>query len=131
MTLFGVKVAIADLTGDGYGDLIIRDNGEDYRGSIVLIPGTFGGISPASASRLDPPPGDSTTFGYGLAIGDFSGSGELELAVNTADGQVLLYSARTGSFDPAPNATFSQSTPGVPGVDEESDAWAADCPLLT
>ncbi len=95
-----MSVAVGDFNGDGNLDLAVADS---YTGTVTLLKGD-------GAGNFTPFPGSPVAVGSGpysgpfsVAVGDFNGDGNLDLAVaNFGDGTVaILLGDGTGEFSPA------------------------------
>ena len=95
-----MSVAVGDFNGDGNLDLAVADS---YTGTVTLLKGD-------GAGNFTPFPGSPVAVGSGpysgpfsVAVGDFNGDGNLDLAVaNFGDGTVaILLGDGTGEFTPA------------------------------
>ena len=95
-----MSVAVGDFNGDGNLDLAVADS---YTGTVTLLKGD-------GAGNFTPFPGSPVAVGSGpysgpfsVAVGDFNGDGNLDLAVaNFGDGTVaILLGDGTGQFSPA------------------------------
>jgi hypothetical protein len=86
---FGDSLALGDVNGDGYADLVIGNYGYDSSlGRVWIFHGSANGISDTDLSAgdvadttLDGEAGTSTNFGSQLACGDVNGDGYADLAV--------------------------------------------------
>jgi hypothetical protein len=86
---FGDSLALGDVNGDGYADLVIGNYGYDSSlGRVWIFHGSANGISDTDLSAgdvadttLDGEGGTSTNFGSQLACGDVNGDGYADLAV--------------------------------------------------
>ncbi len=139
--------AIADVDKDGYGDLIVRDIGDNYedmpyqKGTILVRYGTPAGPSATRTAKITQDtagvPGvgeEGDEFGSSISAGDVNGDGYADVAVGIpgedidavadAGSTVLLKGSRTGLTGTGAQA-FHQSTTGVPGVSEKNDKFGA------
>ncbi|MGH4029705.1 hypothetical protein ACQB60_12290 [Actinomycetota bacterium Odt1-20B] len=141
--------AIADLNGDGYGDLVARDNGtsnddnESDKGTIRIEYGSASGPDSAHAKKITQDtagvPGvgeEGDQFGASVSAGDVNGDGYADIAVgipgedlkegtrnvSNAGSVVLLKGAKTGVTGTGSQA-FTQTTEGVPGSSEKDDQF--------
>lgn len=152
----GVITAIGDINGDGHGDIVSGANWDattsdgttipdSAKGGKVWItygtasgPGTSTGITQDTGNV----PGGSESrdmFGYELDLGDVNGDGFLDLAIGVAGedfgsnadtGAVtVLYGTSSGLNTTSGAQSFAQSTPGVPGDDEDGDMFGLDLKL--
>ena len=112
-----MSVAVGDFNNDGNLDLAVADS---YTGTVTLLKGD-------GAGNFTPFPGSPVAVGSGsssepfaVAVGDFNGDGNLDLAVaNLGDGTVaILLGDGTGEFSPA-------ATPIVTvGSDQNSEPFS-------
>ena len=142
---FGAATACGDINGDGHDDLLVGTpgdtvNGRAAAGSVTLLLGTDGGLSPASInlwhqrrSGIPTRLSAGDRFGAAIAIGDFNGDGFVDAAVGApgeakggADGAGLvtvLFGSETGFSGLA--AEIHENRAGVPGVAEADDSLGA------
>ncbi len=106
--LFPYSVAVGDFNGDGKLDLVVADTSSNT--VTVLLGNGTGRFSPAAGSPFAAGPDP-----FSLAVGDFTGSGKLDLAVANAGHDVtVLLGNGTGGFGYAPGSPF------VAGSDPDS-----------
>ncbi|GLX02322.1 FG-GAP repeat protein [Microtetraspora sp. NBRC 16547] len=97
---WGVRaVAVGDLDGDGYGDVVTSsadDAIDDAGGSISITRGSAGGLdgtprfwTPASPG-MPKISGAARSFGSFVAVGDVNGDGYADVAVGASEGIVQL-----------------------------------------
>lgn len=133
--LFGWSVAAGDVTGDGRDDLAIDSSGDaisGYSGGwglVALVPGSAGGLTPASASGISVK--DAGTKGHlrSLVIGHFHGGVYADVVV-TADqkngapqysGALVVARGASGGIAASRVQVVSQGSAGIPGTPEEND----------
>jgi hypothetical protein len=142
---FGSEVSYGDLNDDGFGDLVVGAPFEMVgssvaAGGVVVIYGAAAGLGNGSttatlltqAGGIVPGiPEDGDQFGAALAVGDFNGNGVDDLAVGVlgedrVTGIVQVLPGQAGSeLGALPAVTFSQATPGVPGIAETFDEFGS------
>lgn len=92
----GDDLAVGDLDGDGYGDLVAGATAFDDAGRVYVSPGPVAGVQSITsvATAID---GDTHRqyVGYALAIGDLDGDGDDDLVAGGA-GADALGAAQTG-----------------------------------
>jgi hypothetical protein len=141
----GLTVAVGDFNGDGFTDLAAGAPGEDVgskkdAGAVDVVYGSASGLDPTAGPgsqfwNLDLPAMPATAaagdaFGRSLAVGDFNGDGFADLAIGApernvggvVDGgaAVVLYGS-SGGLLPAGSQLWSQSSTGVPGIEQAGD----------
>ncbi|GLF94907.1 FG-GAP-like repeat-containing protein [Streptomyces yaizuensis] len=93
---FGEALVTGDLDRDGYTDLIVSSPGErtgtdeHETGTVMVIWGGKKGLS--GSATLKTSPGPYIRAGRHMAIGDFDGDGDQDLAVNEDFGNLLVLS---------------------------------------
>ncbi|QOV37583.1 FG-GAP repeat protein [Streptomyces ferrugineus] len=139
---FGEQLAVADVNGDGVGDLISATIGEQIsgssdRGSLHILYGPIKSGAPASGGYVDS--GNVTGIGEfagsALAVGHFNDDGYADVAVGVSDQQVgakgaagrlaVLYGGSQGLSATSRVKLFDQSSPGVSGGPESEDSFAS------
>jgi hypothetical protein len=136
-----------DFDGDGYADLAIGVPYENVgtvtdAGSVSVVYGTSGGLSGTGdeywlQDYLDGSNAETYEyFGRSLAVGDFDGDGNYDLAVgvshedvgsvNQAGAVNVIYGTACCGLDMAGNQYWNQDEPSVAGAAEENDhfGWA-------
>jgi hypothetical protein len=90
-------IAVADVTGDGWPDLILAGTG---RGSVTVIPNH--GVEDGDSGQRFRPARDYVVGGgpFDIAIGDLNRDGRLDIAVANADSDsiTLLFNSGNGHF---------------------------------
>ncbi|WP_335974468.1 FG-GAP-like repeat-containing protein [Streptomyces sp. CA2R106] len=147
----GQSVAIGDVNGDGYGDIVFGhstdfyDSDEDLpvKGGAVAV--AYGGPG-GQSSTLAPQwinqdtagvPGVSETgdrMGASVAVGDVNGDGYADIVAGipgedydglTDAGSFVLLRGTAKGVTGAGSQVFSQNSAGVPGVSESGDRFGA------
>jgi hypothetical protein len=142
---FGTGLAAGDLNDDGYADVVAKFTANDTLGEAVVVYGSSTGPVTSEAELWSQEvPGmqqgfdETAGFGGGLAIADFDGDGFADLAAGApgergladpmdifmAGGVNVIYGSPAG-LTVTGNQLFQQSTDGVPGADEQYDAFGA------
>ncbi|MFG2601223.1 FG-GAP-like repeat-containing protein [Streptomyces sp. NPDC048462] len=85
---FGSSVAMGDVDGDGYTDLVIGSGGEAIgtvagAGAVTIVFGAKGGPGGDAIAFHDPKPAPREGFGDNLTVGDFDHDGRDDIAVST------------------------------------------------
>ncbi|MFC9926862.1 FG-GAP and VCBS repeat-containing protein [Streptomyces sp. NPDC127190] len=146
---FATKVnsgSIADVDGDGYGDVVLGAGLEGYQpkgvvgGSILVEYGSADGISttrkPVRISQdTSGVPGAGETydrFGYNLDTGDVDGDGYADVAIGvqqesisgvSTTGAVTVLRGSAKGLTGTGAVSWHQNTTGVPGMNEPYDRW--------
>ncbi|MFH9939555.1 FG-GAP and VCBS repeat-containing protein [Streptomyces murinus] len=153
---FATKVnsgSIADVDGDGYGDVVLGAGLEGYQpkgvvgGSIVVEYGAKGGVSttrkpvrisqdtagvPGAGEKYD-------RFGYDLATGDVNGDGYADVAIGvmqesisgvSTTGAVTVLRGSAKGLTGTGAVSWHQNTAGVPGANEPYDMFGSQVALV-
>ncbi|GAA2094789.1 FG-GAP-like repeat-containing protein [Actinomadura alba] len=129
--------AIADVNGDGYGDLI---SGRPYSsgvkgGAVSIRPGTAKGLNFSkyytvhqNTSGVPGASEEGDGFGYSVAAKDLNGDGRAEIAVGVqgedkSTGMVVLLRGSSTWTLGSGAKVFTQNTSGVPGNNEAGDRF--------
>jgi hypothetical protein len=140
MFLGGRSQAIADVNGDGYGDLI---TGRPYSsgvagGAVSVRPGTSTGLNlkkyytvSQSTSGVPGAGEDGDGFGVSVAAKDLNDDGRAEIAVgipgeNGNSGAVALLRGSSTWALGSGAKVINQSTSGVPGASESGDRFGRE-----
>ncbi|WP_171115825.1 MULTISPECIES: FG-GAP repeat protein [unclassified Streptomyces] len=139
---FGEQLAVADVNGDGVGDLISATIGEQIagtsdRGSLHILYGPVKNGAPASGGYVDSGNviGVGEFAGSALAVGHFNDDEYADVAVGVSDQQVgtkgaagriaVFYGGSQGLSATSRVKLFDQSSPGISGEPESEDYFAS------
>ncbi|WP_435212546.1 FG-GAP repeat protein [Streptomyces sp. bgisy034] len=139
---FGEQLAVADVNGDGVGDLISATIGEQIsgssdRGSLHILYGPIENGAPASGGYVDS--GNVTGIGEfagsALAVGHFNDDEYADVAVGVSDQEVgtkgaagrlaVFYGGSQGLSATSRVKLFDQGSPGIAGGPESEDYFAS------
>ena len=136
---FGDAVAVGDVTGDGYPDLVVASDEEIRGGSIHLFRGSRTGVTVAGTTMLKAEAvlgRPYFSFGQGnvLAVADFDRDGFGDLVVGDPGlcyrepkedecGAVLVFSGSASGFHPQPRQIWDADSPGLPGKSDPGDQF--------
>ena len=105
---FGSSVAMADVDGDGFGDLVVGDDGRaDYTGSAYVYLGSADGVDLATETVLTASDGAARDWcGFAVAAVDLDGDARAEVAMgckgdNRNTGAVYVFAGTATGVDPA------------------------------
>ncbi len=141
---FGWALALGDVDADGSADVAIGAPGPWAAGGrVVTLYGGAGGLRANRAQLWQPGvagvPGSAESgglFGQALAIGDFEGDGYRDLAIGDPDGEsgvgsVTVLRGGPAGLTSAGAQLWTQTSPGVPGTAEYSDAFGSSLAAAT
>ncbi|MFI0511894.1 FG-GAP and VCBS repeat-containing protein [Streptomyces sp. WSLK1-5] len=134
-------VAVGDIDGDGYDDLLTGEYWGAMQGnlggSVSTHLGSASGVAPEPDRTIDQdtpgvPGADETNdyFGWSVSLGDVDGDGYADAAVSAdhekigsvdLTGTVTLLRGSSSGLTTAGAQSFSQDTAGVPGANETND----------
>jgi hypothetical protein len=139
---FGRSLAIGDLDGDGFGDLVVGVPGDRVgtmwgAGAVNVIYGSVAGPTSADSQRWTQASAGvlnvaepQDLFGWSLAIGDLDGDGHSDLAVGVPSESLgslreagavnVMYGSPAGVTGTA-SQFWTQDSTGVPGAAEAGD----------
>jgi hypothetical protein len=119
---FGDSIGVGDVTGDGYGDVVVGIPGEDIgttaeAGAMVLLRGSAGGLTGTGSQSLDQSsalvPGSAETKDYfadSVALLNLNGTGPLEAVVGSPGEEVA---GDTAGYPSGSVTTFPGGSQGL------------------
>lgn len=124
---FGTAVAIGDVTGDGFGEMVVGSVGEDNWGGMVhsfrgtSTGWTATGTTTISAVSLT----GASGLGGALTVGQFDGAYGVDIAVSQLGvggfGRVTVIRGKSTNLSVDRATTFDQDSPGVPDQNQTND----------
>jgi hypothetical protein len=139
---FGAAVAMGDVNGDGFDDLLSGVPGEGGVGAVSLIKGSPTGLTAmgdqlvsqdSTGAKSAGEPGDS--YGAALAAGDTNGDGRDDAVVGVPGedvgagivnaGAIQVVPGAAGGLAPSQDKFLSQDTAGVQDAAEPGDAFGS------
>lgn len=91
-SFFGYSIAIGDVNGDDYLDLIVGDYIHNTKGSVYLYNGSIVGIGNTPSSMINCPSGPFSAFGTVVLSGDVNGDGFSDVVIGIGSGaKVFVY----------------------------------------
>jgi len=122
---FASSIAIGDVNGDGYGDLVVGapyySNPTTEEGRIFLYPSSSAGFT--SATWFKESDTNGAHFGNALAMGDRNGDGYADVAVGIAD---LSHTDGAGTYVLGGWRLYEGSSAGLPATPSLSNDGGED-----
>lgn len=121
LTHYFEGIASGDVNGDGRDDLVV---GADVSSLNHYVPGSPTGLLPDAAKPV--------AAGITQAVGDINGDGFGDVVIGdrwAAKGGHVLIAYGSAAGPSATPVAVHQDTPGVPGVDEQSDGFGVSLAL--
>jgi FG-GAP repeat protein len=118
---FGYAVALADVNGDGFSDLVVgapsQENGASNEGAAFVFLGSAAGLPDAPEFTLDNPDNEALAF-FGAAVGsagDLDGDGFEDIAVGAyarqgGNGGAFVYLGSASGIAATPSLTLDRPT---------------------
>ena len=135
---FGFQVALGDVTGDGYADLVVTQPGTPVvrngvarqdAGELHMIPGSAAGLTATGDLQINEEtpgiPGLAATgdrIGNTLTVSDMDGDGDADVAVALGSEESVMIMPGGAAFGTT-GTTWNQNTVGVPGDKEVGDGF--------
>ena len=119
---FGDSVAVGDVTGDAYAEIVIGAAAENLgTGLVHSLRGSAAGWTSTGSTTVYV--SSRIGFGLSLAIGQFAKGGAAEVGVGSADraGTVTMLRGGVGNLTATASVVIHQDTTGVPGTAEPLD----------
>lgn len=126
---FGSSVAVGDITGDGYAELVVVADSENGLGMLHSLKGTSAGWTSTGSTTVSPGAVGGITVGGPIVLGRFDGSGGLDVVFTTEvdngvwGGAVAVITGTSANLAGASHRLIHQDTSGVPGASEAFDLF--------
>ncbi len=129
---FGDEVAVGDVTGDRYSDLVVASDEETGGGTVYVFRGSPTGVIVAGNMMLTAEVGSGADTPLAVADFDSDGFGDLVIGqpglcyrkpTSTDCGAVTVYPGSASGFHPQRQEIWDQDSAGVPGKTEPGDQF--------
>jgi hypothetical protein len=122
----GTAVAVADVNGDGFGDLLAAAEGASA--AYVYLSAGKSGVSTTIATTLSgPPPANSASFGSALSGVDVNGDGYADVTVGALGANTVYELLSSGSAG-VPSASYTAASATIAGPPGSSQFGSALAP---
>lgn len=141
---FGERIVVADVTSDGFDDLVLGLPYEQVgalvdAGAVLVLPGSANGPTAQGAQQWTAALSGLTNheelyFGGALAAGDFGGTSDLELAIGitgrkvtpisvSPEGSLVVLTGTPAGLTATGRQLWTQSSPGIADDPEPFDVF--------